>query len=415
MNREEYNLYLTAINSLIKDFDTYSFKKILLSRSNKKPETLIKFIKEKDNHTQLRMSFEHLLHSLSNSKHIETSILKNYVNEIIREIIFTDNQSFLGRLIPDDCELLFVIILYSFLFDIYQDIENSSYNFSEIYFTGRSFEEHIVQVEDLLNGNNGIFYRGQTIDCSMSPSMLRNLNKNISIDFCTYEYLIGDKNEKYNNHIKASGGIYEKMAFFQHSTNYSPLLDFTTKKIIAGSFALSNSNNINQFENNDSIIYGIQRIRSDGMNNVINSSEQANAFFKNEFYIDLIDSESITLFKAYSLPSYSKDNVTGKVIRKKKNITFTKFSDLYNYLKPSFKFIDVKTNDRMKYQEGLFLVFYGCVSLKGRVFYEFNPYFNLYKSIIYKSNKREILDDIYKKYREYDLGHLMDPYMFLSE
>jgi len=414
MNKELYILYLEAIDNLIKKLDVYNFKKILLSRKNKKPETLLEFIKIKDNQVQIRIYLERLLYSLANSVQIETMTLEKHIYELMRMAIYGDELSTTKNLSTEDCELFFDLILYSFLYDIYQGLDNNQPEFSKIYFAQRSFEEHIVQTEDLLNDSEKMFYRGQTIECSMSPSMLRNLNKNISINCDTYEYIIRERGDKYDAHFR-SGGIYEKMAFFQHSTNYSPMLDFTSKKIVAGSFALSNSNDINHFENNDSIIFGIQKIGDNEINNVIDKVELANRFFENDFYIDVIDSESITLFKTYSLMSCKKDKTTGKITKKRKNITFTTFSDLYKYLTPTFKFIDVKTNDRMKYQEGLFLVFYGCVSLRGRIFYEFNPYFNLYRFVIYKNNKRDILDGIYKNYREYDLKHLMDPYTFLSE
>ena len=117
------------------------------------------------------------------------------------------------------------------------------------------------------------------------------------------------------------------------------------------------------------------------------------------------------LFKKYVFYTYER---SGKRIFKSE-ITFKSYGDIYRELTPSYVIFDIKSNDRMKYQSGVFLMFYRCVSLQDRIYYEFNPYFSLVKTYIRKLNKHFVLSEIFNNYREHDLNHLMDPYLIFKE
>ena len=77
--------------------------------------------------------------------------------------------------------------------------------------------------------------------------------------------------------------------------------------------------------------------------------------------------------------------------------------------------IDIPTNDRMVYQKGLFVAFTNCVSLKGRIFCELNQNLNFIQLSINPEIKDNIRKEIYEKYRDYDINHLMDPYLIFKE
>ena len=161
------------------------------------------------------------------------------------------------------------------------------------------------------------------------------------------------------------------------------------------------------------MIVGIKRIGNGYVDNVKRSYEEANEFLNNidECYIRVINAKSITLFKKYVFYTYER---SGKRIVKSE-ITFKSYGDIYRELTPSYVIFDIKSNDRMKYQSGVFLMFYQCVSLQDRIYYEFNPYFSLVKTYIRKSNKHFVLSEIFNNYREHDLNHLMDPYLIFKE
>ena len=410
------NMIITISNFIsetITNIDKDNLRKILSNRANKKPERIVSFLKEKENKTQINLS----VNSLFGSKISENNgVLREYyyiIMRILKKVYLEEDYN------PseDECDLLLNVIVYSFVKDIYDSAWLNENLISTVEFNIDSFIYQLgsQSILDNIKSKNTIFYRGQTIDCPMSPSIVRDLKQNIVINKTAFDFLIGDKNEKYESHIENSSNFYEKIAFFQHSTNYSPLLDFTTKRLVAVSFALSNSDKINAFNNNDSIVYGIEPKKKDDISNLITGVNVAEDFFNSkEFYIKEINSDSITFFKKYRL-SLVKKTSTGTFTTTKETIEFKTFGDIRKNLTPQFKFIDIKTNDRMKYQQGLFLVFYECVSLRGRIYFELNPNFKLYKFTIKKEDKRKILESIYQNEREYDLNHLMNPYLFLTE
>lgn len=257
------------------------------------------------------------------------------------------------------------------------------------------------------SNSSNTFYRGQTnSEWRITPSVLRGLEKNIIFDD-NYYFMLLDKHgleDKYNELIRTSGpNKYSKYAYMQHSCSCSPFIDFTRKNEIAASFALSNPGNLNDFNNNDSAIYSLYIQNS--LEHTINDEQEARSFLRKTFRLDIINSSYFILGHNYSLVDSN-----GKV----KNIVITSIKKLLQELTPNFKIFDIPTNDRMKYQKGLFVCFYNCICLKDSVFYELNKDIVLTKSIIKVSDKRTILDSIYKE-RKYDQYHLLNPYVYFTE
>lgn len=256
-------------------------------------------------------------------------------------------------------------------------------------------------------------YRGQSnAEWRISPSMLRGLNKDIAVDDNYYFYLLkeDEKEERYNDLIKHRGTLdnkYYKYAFMQHAASFSPLIDLTGEFLIATSFALSNVSNANEFREHNSVVFQINIPNSS--KTIIKNPREARNFLKNEFEMKVISSSHFKLGKEYML--IKKVDVGDSKV----TIKYDSIIDFINALIPKYKVINIKTNDRMKYQDGSFICFYGCLCLKTYICYELCEGLKITKIIIPKNKKRKILNDIYKNHREFDLEHLMDPYKYFNE
>ena len=189
----------------------------------------------------------------------------------------------------------------------------------------------------------------------------------------------------------------------QHASSYSPFIDFTTNPIISTSFALSNASSFNDFRGNDSAIIVLN---NKDESNFIRNKKDAKYFLKNDFNIRIINSKYFKLGEKYML---EKSDGTYETL------CITSYFDLINELRPEYKIITVPTNDRMKYQKGLFLCFYNCLCVNSTIWYELNKDASFLKFIIPRRTKRKMLDSIYKEQRQYDPEHLLDPYLTFKE
>ena len=198
---------------------------------------------------------------------------------------------------------------------------------------------------------------------------------------------------------------FNKYSFIQHACSYSPFVDFTKSPIIAASFALSNVSKLNDFINHDACII-CMKFGNEDKTKLITDKSEARLFIKNEMRLDIIDSDTFVFGKNYEI---AKSN--GSI----KKICYYTFDELLSRLSPDYKILDIQTNDRMTYQKGLFICFYGCLCLREFIAYELCPDLYLTKIYIKTGNKRSILEDIYKHYRQYDPEHLLDPYLYFNE
>lgn len=277
------------------------------------------------------------------------------------------------------------------------------------------FNEHAIKVNQLDNltfeeidklTNKRSYYRGHSNkNWTLCPSMLRGLSSNVVLDNSFYEALIwaDECKEKYDFLIKSEedSQAYDLYSFLQHSRSYSPFVDFTKKPEIALSFALSNTSSGNDFRN---IKCRVFKVDIDEKRLITNKSK-ADYFLINEFKLYVLDKNKIIFGKEYYLQT-SKNSVY--------RLCFKSFKQLIKQLTPEYKVIDISTNDRMKYQKGVFVCFYNCVCLGSRIFYELNKNLQLTTFDVGFMQKKKLIKEIYKR-RRYDPEHLMNPYLFFTE
>ena len=107
---------------------------------------------------------------------------------------------------------------------------------------------------------------------------------------------------------------------------------------------------------------------------------------------------------------YYYDEYVGGMPEKKKIVILTP-RDLYDALKPKLVILDSPTNDRMKYQSGVFALFYDYVSFRGELNYWLASGFSIMSTPINPKSKRKILDMIHDVSKgSYESNFLSNPY-----
>ena len=255
--------------------------------------------------------------------------------------------------------------------------------------------------------NKRIYYRGQiNIDWRIFPSLLRGLNKNVVIDDNSYFKMLSDAGleDKFNENLRTHDtNTYDKYAFIQHACSFSPFIDFTKNIQIATSFALSNSSRINEFMTVNSNVIALDFM--DIEKNIVTDKYKAKEFIKKRFKMKYIDTNTFILGKPYRL---IKSDGSYEIIK------ICSIKTLFDALIPSYVIIDIPTNDRMKYQKGVFICFYDCLCLRNFVAYELIKGISFTSNEINVINKRSILDSIYKE-RKYSPENLLNPYHYFNE
>lgn len=259
------------------------------------------------------------------------------------------------------------------------------------------------------------WYRGQTdYSWELLPSFYREVSpitgqvKRISLQTLFDEYQELDILRKMNKILKPkvvdSGDLnYEKLAYLQHAISYTPLLDFTEDKKVSLAFALSNIHNAYDYNSKDSAIFEIED--NDYKKNTLNTINEIDEFLKHDFYI--------LIAKKYFIGS----PIAGKEI--------LYLHDLIKILVPKYKLINIQTNDRMRYQKGKFIIFYGFLILGKNIFVGLNKDLSIVKHKIKIEDKRRVdkvgnykrnfKDLLHQSNPEYDIDNLMQPYKYLNE
>ena len=252
-------------------------------------------------------------------------------------------------------------------------------------------DEVLKKIKNYSSGH--LFYRGHSdINYKLTPSMYRKLGKDLNINpkFVAEQYELGNLFNKYRKRICRKFIVdYELCSYMQHATSFSPLLDFTKDKRIGLSFATYPNGNLNDYNTKDAslIVFSVKRIKQN------------------------IDIEQIDI-------DYHKDCLTID-------------SEIYgtpliSCTVKDFKFkfaVSTKaTNDRMKYQKGIFLCFYNCVFANGIPLLPRSKGYFVTLKIKADSNtkpgeisKSDIYSKIIKHNPELDYSHLMNPYDYFCE
>lgn len=389
-NDLDYQNENIILKEFLKNFDIYSIKTTFVKRGTS--DLFYFFINEKNKNYYLdtiRFINKKQQNKNNNLKEEIFCFLVRKVNIYLQEKYDTISK-FASEIIVKYILLLSQCTLVRIIIEV-NGMDNLKYSLEDIY------NNHLIY------DNNAYFFRGQTnYEWDLIPSMIRNLNDNVKINmnFFNKKYLTLKLKDKYYEMFGKDKIDYLFLSFMQHACSYSPFIDFTKSNIIGLSFALSNPNFFNDFTNKNSSLF----IVSIDSNEILRSEEKINEFLQEEYQLIYLDRKTLGFGENVSF----KEN-------EEEILFLSDFKTIINLLTPKYKLIDLPTNDRMKYQKGVFLVFYGCICANDTIFYQLNNKFKLLKVKINKMNKRIYLEKIYKNYRFYDPEHLMKPYLYFNE
>jgi len=245
---------------------------------------------------------------------------------------------------------------------------SNSYVNDFIYEDVDSFKNVFIYPEDVQR----LVFRGvQNKEFDLIPSMYRNIKQRCHIDkhFIDSKYSESGLTDKYRNVFADSDLKPSFCSFMQHYAGFSPFIDFTESVAVASSFATTPVNRTL----NDGAIYCLFK------NNNTKCEEEYNI----EFFPDKIN---------------LNDKIFGKNLW---NLELDDFKVQYRTNKE-------QTNDRMKYQRGMFVDIHKCVFINNRLCFPSSE-FNYFKICFSKESKEAIYQSIGRKYPEYLYENLMHP------
>lgn len=397
MNQREFNqtysrtrrLLINQLKHYIKERDESRITSIFCEYTKIDSQYIAIFI---DNNNQLcQMYLNSLLEEFETN-----SVLPNEFREMFEKEIFFAKEA-------TSIELVYYFILYITVEEFNAQLRKINLPFE------RPLDENGLVDNSI---NNQYFFRGQTKGWDIAPSVIRELKQDIKIDNDGLNHLYEecDLNKKYNElfcDYTSKRNLYYKVAFMQHACAFSPLIDFTKKAIVATSFALSNTNQFNVFNSEKSYVY---RLIIDRTIKVIDSKQEASDFLKTINYFCIHINDDFVYGKTFFYDEYR-----GGVVTRKSLIILTPI-DLYNALKPKLVIFDSPTNDRMKYQSGIFVLFYDYVSFKGELRYWYAPGFSILSYPINPRSKRKILRSIHTISEGwYESNLLVNPYEIFNK
>ena len=396
------------ILEMINEIDVYNIKRFIAPYNTKHKSYYMSFFNNPDNYFPIFIS------------------IKKMQLEYLDDSIFKANSNFCFNIkLKNVTKLIYLILTYSLLLTIYQMGEvndggrfNISKNNNKPFF---NYSEEVLNVQELkaiMNNKNKKYYRGHSnCDWTLIPSIVRNLNKNVVLNenYIVNKLYAGINRltYKYKKHIGYSipYNIYELYAFIQHSVSYSTLIDLTSNPLIATSFSLFNSDSKNDFCLQKSAVLELE-INDFLLKkyNVLYDKTNISQILEKCKY-NLLKRNNFIFGKAEEVDEYNGNNINKKMIR------FDTFQDIVQHFIPMCYIFDYPVNDRMKYQKGSFIYFYGddFVIFNNDFLYEFTYGLKIKKYIIECSDKNSLLSYINSFYREYDKDHLMNPYKIFSE
>jgi len=257
-------------------------------------------------------------------------------------------------------------------------------------------EFHVKTLNDFISLAEGFnrktasdwWFRGHSNkNWDLVPTFLRNIDRSTTriIDFYELDKIYNSYGlkQKYIKVFGYSSLDYSFLSYMQHSTSYSPMIDFTTKFWIAASFALNNKANINDFYNIDSAIICLNNNSKRKIENSI-SKLKIGVFSDNKTWTS---KELITILKGMG-------------------VVYKPFADVSSSI--------LRSNDRMKYQHGIFVMYDNFISFPNHsVPIDISSI--IFKIVIDKNIKEELYNYIYNNMNEIRQFFLMNPYQFLAE
>lgn len=251
----------------------------------------------------------------------------------------------------------------------------------------------------IISSNNNCWYRGQSsVKWKLVPSFYRSLgSKSVLVDI---KYLFNEYNrmkviDRITSIYSSRLLNYQQLAFIQHSLALTPLLDFTTNIFNAASFAVSNLEKPHCMQDEPAAIYAIS----------LNGNE-------------IIDSNMLID------PIINKLNV--EYIGSKPYISTLIRSKMWNDLLlgnvySEYRLIDIKTNDRMRMQNGTFVLFNNVLiigddivvsTITGRTL---SKIITKYEIKVDKGQRYKMYLDIMSHESKYHLNNMMNPYDYMKD
>lgn len=274
--------------------------------------------------------------------------------------------------------------------------------------TMEEFDEQIMQ--EFVSGKK-LYYRGERIndpERRLLPTMLRNSRElfkdnDLGILHIDGQFLfdyyssLGDFVEVFSCTMGKvdADHLYEICAFAQHYCNFSPLIDFTKSVYPSLSFALKDRDKFDD----DIVLYVLElKNEEDYTNNI----ETANRWIRDlNIYCGHFD-------------EFEVKKAVREVIKNKRHLEMSE--DFKSHLEhintisePRAKLIDVPTNTRMKFQQGVFLLLTDFLLFNVTYFTKsIREQFSITKYIINKDICDDILDVINRDAPWYSYKYLTD-------
>lgn len=239
-------------------------------------------------------------------------------------------------------------------------MDSFDYDFSSVTEKINTIDEFDKKIIEPSCVENGLYYRGERVnsnDRRLIPTMLREPKKllersdygvlHIDSEFLfSYYSSMGEFVELYNKTMGKADeyNLYEISAFAQHYCDFSPLIDFTKSVYPALSFALKDR----QSFSDDIVLYVL---KLNNQNDYTNDIVVANKWLKElNIYLTAFDENDVK-------------NAIEDAFELKNRMTMPDPEDFKKQLEqlntppsPTAKLIDVPTNTRMKFQQGVFLL-----------------------------------------------------------
>lgn len=259
-----------------------------------------------------------------------------------------------------------LILFFSVTAEVEGDIENL-------------MDNHLKLKEKYLDKK--YYYRGQNdYSFSLIPSFYRKDKNNfpngitiIDEAYLKRTYKENGKLEKYKNKMEQGYG-YGFLAFMQHTYCYSPYLDFTSSSIVA-------------------LTFGIKATNKDGSIYVLDSSGDVSKYRKSD--------------KRRVIYSTKRLNILDRIGEKRV------FNCTYLDFEPMIRLHKKRTNDRMKYQKGIFMDIYRAIIIDGVLLLpvgtEKITKYRIFSNG-YKLTKKKINKIIAEEHPEYTYEKVMNPY-----
>lgn len=246
-----------------------------------------------------------------------------------------------------------------------------------------------INIANTFDDNSSLkwWFRGHSNKSwDLVPTYLRNIDRTDTriIDYNELGkiYRRYGLKQKYDNVFGYSSLDYNFLSYMQHSTSYSPMIDFTTKFWVATSFALSNKSNVNDFNNNDAAIICLNNNSKSSIENKIKN-----------YKVGVLSNKKWT----------SKDI---KIILSGMGVMYNPFAEVYSSIN--------RMNDRMKYQHGIFIMYDNFISFPTHsVPIDFSSV--IFKIVISKDLKEDLYKYVYKNKNELRQLFLLNPYQYFAE